>query len=81
MASAAEAEVGRLFVNAQNTAILRIKIEESVFKKVPTPMSTENFTAIGFANDTIKQKKIKQWKYVSTGSKTKKNKKKSYIIW
>ena len=38
-------------------------------------MSTDNFTAIGFANDTIKQKNIKQWKYVSTGSKTKKHKK------
>ena len=35
----------------------------------------ENSTANVFANSAIKKENLKQWQYVSTGSKTKKHKK------
>jgi hypothetical protein len=59
MASAAEAEVGTLFLNDQDALPLRVTLEELGHPQPPTPMQTDNSTAAGFANDTIKQKRSK----------------------
>ena len=59
MASAAEAEVGALFVNGQDAIPLRNTLIELGHPQPPTPIQTDNSTAAGFANDTIKQKRSK----------------------
>jgi len=59
MASAAEAEVGALFINSQDAIPLRNTLIELGHPQPPTPIQTDNSTAAGFANDTIKQKRSK----------------------
>ena len=59
MASAAESEVGALFVNAQDIVPIRTTLIELGHPQPPTPIQTDNSTAAGFANDTIKQKRSK----------------------
>jgi hypothetical protein len=59
MASAAEAKVGALFLNSQDALPLRVTLKELGHPQPPTPMQTDNCTAAGFANDTIKQKRSK----------------------
>jgi hypothetical protein len=60
MSSAAEAEIGAVFINAKEGAVLRTALEELGHKQPPTPMETDNTTATGYSNGTIKQKRIKE---------------------
>jgi purine nucleoside permease len=59
MSSAAEAEIGAVFLNAKEGAVLRTTLEEMGHKQPPTPMETDNITATGYNNGTIKQKRTK----------------------
>jgi hypothetical protein len=59
MLSAAEAEIGAVFINAKEGAVLRTTLEELGHKQPPTPMETDNTTATGYSNCTIKQKRTK----------------------
>jgi hypothetical protein len=59
MSSAAEAEIGAVFINAKEGAILRTTLKELGHKHPPTPMETDNTTAIGHSNGKIKQKRTK----------------------
>jgi hypothetical protein len=59
LASAAEAEIGALFLNGQEALPIRVTLAELGHPQPPTPMQTDNSTAAGFANDTIKQKRSK----------------------
>ncbi len=59
MASAAESKVGELFLNGQEAIPLRNTLIELGHPQPPTPLQTDNTTAAGFANDTIKQKRSK----------------------
>jgi hypothetical protein len=59
MSSAAEAEIGAVFINAKEGAVLRTILEELGHKQPPTPMDTDNITATGYRNGTIKQKRTK----------------------
>ena len=59
MASAAEAEVAALFLNARFSIPLRLTLIELGHPQPPTPIRTDNSTADGIANGTIKQKKTK----------------------
>jgi len=59
MASAAEAGVGALFMNAQLAAPMRVTLEELGFPQPATPMKTDNSTANGIINGTIKQQRSK----------------------
>ena len=54
-ASAAEAELGSLFHNAQETVKLRIPLQELQHKQPPTPIHTDNTTATGIIHKTIKE--------------------------
>jgi hypothetical protein len=56
MSSAVEAEIGAFFINAKEGAVLRTTLEELGHKQPPTPMETDNTTATGYSNGTIKQK-------------------------
>jgi hypothetical protein len=57
VASAAESEVGGLFVNGQEATVLRTTLEDMGHSQPPTPIKTDNSTASGIANDTIKQRR------------------------
>ena len=52
--SAAEAELGALFLNAKEGKILRTILKELGHAKPPTPIHCDNLTAVGIANDTVK---------------------------
>ena len=54
LASASESEYSALFENAQMGAIIRPTLEELGHKQPPTPIRTDNTTAAGIVNDTIK---------------------------
>jgi hypothetical protein len=59
VASAAESEVGACFKNSQSGAPIRITLIELVHKQSATPLGTDNSTAFGILNETIKQKSSK----------------------
>jgi hypothetical protein len=59
MSSAAEAEIGAVFINTKEGAGLRKTLEELGHPQLPTPMETDNTTATGYSNGTIKQKRTK----------------------
>jgi hypothetical protein len=59
MASAAEAELGALFMNAQEAVGLRNCLEAMGYSQPATPLKTDNSTASGILNNTMKQKRSK----------------------
>jgi hypothetical protein len=59
IASAAKPEVGACFHNAQSGAPLRDTLIELGNIQPPTPLRTDNSTAFGILNETIKQKRSK----------------------
>ena len=59
VSSAAEAELGALFHNGKDACPIRIALEEMGHPQGPTPIITDNSTASGIANDTVKQKRSK----------------------
>ena len=65
-ASAAEAELGALFLNAKQAKIFKITLEEMGHPQPPTPVHIDNSTTVGIVNNTIKRQKsrsmeIKYW--------------------
>jgi hypothetical protein len=59
IASAAESEVGACFHNAQSGAPLRVTLTELGQIQSPMPLRTDNSTAFGILNETIRQKRSK----------------------
>jgi hypothetical protein len=59
VSSAAEAETAATFNNGKEGCALRITLDELGHPQPPTPLSTDNTTAMGIANDTVKQKRSK----------------------
>jgi hypothetical protein len=59
MSSAAESEIGAVFINSKEGAVLRTTLGELGHKQPPTPMETDNTTATGYSNGTNKQKRTK----------------------
>eukprot|EP00957_Ditylum_brightwellii_P171940 13090567-Ditylum_brightwellii.AAC.1 len=55
MASSAEAELGALFINAKKVEELQTVLEEMGHVQPPTPIMTDNSTACGTINGTVKQ--------------------------
>jgi hypothetical protein len=55
VASAAEAELGALFMNIKDGVILRLILTELGNTQPPTPVHCDNQTATGIANDTVKK--------------------------
>jgi hypothetical protein len=59
VASEAKSEVGACFHNAQSGAPLRVTLTKLGHQQPPTHLHTENSTAFGILNGTIKQKRSK----------------------
>ena len=59
VSSAAEAKLGGLFHNSKEAVPMRITLEELGHPQPPTTIITDNSTATGIANDTVKQKRSK----------------------
>jgi hypothetical protein len=59
VASTAESEVGACFHNAQSGAPLRVTLAELGHTQPPMPLCTDNSTAFGILNETIRQKRSK----------------------
>jgi hypothetical protein len=59
VASAAESEVGACFHNAQSGTPLRVTLTELGHTQPLTPLRTDNSTAFGILNETIKHKRSK----------------------
>ena len=55
--SAAEAELGALFLNCKEGKILRLALEEMGHLQPPTTVHCDNLTATGIANDTVKKQR------------------------
>jgi hypothetical protein len=53
--SAVEAELGALFLNAQEAKVLRLTLDELGHPQPPTPIHIDNTIAVGIVNNTIKQ--------------------------
>ena len=56
-ASAAEAELGALFLNAKEAKVMRLTLEELGHPQPPTPIHVDNSTTVGIVNNTIKRQK------------------------
>ena len=59
MSSAAEAELGALFINAKTAVPMRKTLEELGHPQPPTPVQTDNSTAYGVINNKIQPKATK----------------------
>ena len=59
MSSAAEAEVGALYMNTKEVIPIRRCLEDLGHAQPPTPIKTDNTTALGIVKGTIKQKRSK----------------------
>jgi hypothetical protein len=60
VALAAESELGACFQNAQSGAPLRVTFTELGHIQPAMPLRTDNSTAFGILNETIKQKRSKE---------------------
>jgi hypothetical protein len=59
LSGAAKAELASLFHNGKEACPIRIILEELGHPQPPTPLQTDNSTASGISNDTLKQKRSK----------------------
>lgn len=53
MSSAAEAELGALYINAKEAVYIRLILERMGHPQTATPIQTDNSTAAGVINNTI----------------------------
>ena len=59
MSSAAEAELGALFINCREAVPARHTLKEMEHKQPPTPMQTDNTMALGVVTNNIASKRLK----------------------
>ena len=59
MSSAAEAELGALFINCKGAIPAHHALEEMGHKQPPKPMQTDNTTAYGVVTNNIPRKRLK----------------------
>jgi hypothetical protein len=70
VASSSESEVGACFQNAQSGELLRVTLTELDHQQPATLLRTDNSTAFGILNETIKQSALKPLILDTTGSQT-----------
>ncbi len=56
-ASAAKAELGAIFFNAQEDKVLQLILKELGHPQPPTPVHIDNTTTVGIVNNTIKSQR------------------------
>jgi hypothetical protein len=59
MSSTVEAELGTLYINAREAVPQRQTLAEMGHKQPPTPMQTDNSTALGVVNNNIQPQRTK----------------------
>jgi hypothetical protein len=59
MSSAAEAEIGAVFLNAKEGTVLCTTLEELVRPRPQIPLQNDNTTSTGYSNGKIKQKRTR----------------------
>jgi len=59
MSSAAEAELGGLYINAKEAVYIRNILHEMGYPQPPMPIQTDNSTAEGVINHTVQPKRMK----------------------
>ena len=59
MTSAAEAELGALYINAKKAVPMRITLEEMGYQQPKTSMQTDNTTALGVVTNNIQPHRTK----------------------
>ena len=59
MSSAAEAKIGALFINSRQAIPARRLLEEMGHVQPPTPIQTDNTTALGFVTKNLNPKATK----------------------
>jgi hypothetical protein len=71
VASAAEAELGALFLNCQEGMIFRLTLEDLGHPQSKTPVHCDNATAVGISNNTIKRQRSRamEMRYFWTSEK------------
>ena len=71
VASAAEAELGALFLNCQEGMIVRLTLEDLGHPQPIIPVHCDNATAVGIANNTIKRQRSRsmEMRYFWVGDK------------
>jgi hypothetical protein len=57
VASAADAKLSALFLNCKQATIFQLTLEEMGHPQSPTPTNCNNSTAVGIANNTVKQQR------------------------
>ncbi len=57
VASTAEAKLGALYLNCKQATIFRLTLKEMGHPQPPTPIHCDNPTAVGIANNTVKQQR------------------------
>jgi hypothetical protein len=81
VASAAEAEIGGIFHNAQMAIPIRTILNAMGHPQPPTPIKTDNATAQGFVYKNINQKKSKSWDMRYYWLRDKENQQMFKIFW
>ena len=61
VSSAAESEMTALFLMAKDMVPLRHTLTEMVWEQLPSPLHSENSTAVGMTNCTLIPRKSKSW--------------------
>ena len=59
MSSAAKAKIGALYINARETIPMQHVLEEMDHKQPPTPVQTDNITALGVVTNNIQPRRNK----------------------
>ena len=81
MASAAEAELGALFLNCKEAVTIRITLEEMGHYQPPNPVQVDNSTALVIATVTIKQRNSKAMDMRFYWIRDRKNQEQFNIYW
>ena len=66
--SAAEAELGALFIHTQETRIIRLMLHELDHPQPTTPIHIDNTTEVGIVNSTIKRQRSRSMEILAIGS-------------
>ena len=64
VSSAAEAELGALFLNCKEGTIFRLILKELGHPQSATPVHCDNKTAVGMANNTIKRQRSRSMEMI-----------------
>ena len=81
MPSAAEAETGGIFDNAQFCIPIREILKAMNHSQPPTPLKTDNSTSLGYVQNNIQLKRSKSWEMLHHWLRDKETHKQIRVFW